>query len=93
MRTAVWLTVVGSVLLLGASGEQRGSPAAPVQNANHIPCYKEQADMTKVLFRWCPRDKAWTATNQSRTNCYSTSEACAEAEMPQSWCIKCGANE
>lgn len=60
------------------------------QNANYIPCYKEQSDMTSILFRWCPVGFPWTATNESRTSCYATSEDCAAAEMPQSWCIKCG---
>lgn len=60
------------------------------QNANYIACYKEQADMKMILFRWCLTAFPWTATNESRTSCYVTSEACAEAEMPQSWCIKCG---
>lgn len=58
------------------------------QNANNVPCYKE-VDMKDVLFRWCPAGKPWTPTNEKRSFCYSTSEACAEAEMPQSWCIKC----
>lgn len=59
------------------------------QNANYIPCYKD-VDMKMVLFRWCPTGSPWTTTNEKRTYCYATSEACAAAEMPQSWCIKCG---
>ena len=59
------------------------------QNANYVACYKEQSDMTKVLLRWCPVGSPWTPTNEQRAFCYATSEACATAEMPQSWCIKC----
>lgn len=62
------------------------------QNANYVACYK-QVGMKMVLFRWCPIGLPWTATNDNRTNCYATSEACAKAEMPQSWCIKCGNKE
>lgn len=58
------------------------------QNANYVACYKD-VDMKSVLFRWCPVGSPWTATNDKRTLCYATSEACAKAEMPQSWCIKC----
>lgn len=65
-----------------------GKPLLVAQNANYIACYKN-VDMKSVLFRWCPIGSPWTATNDSRTNCYVTSEACAKAEMPQSWCIKC----
>jgi len=79
-----------------ASFEDKNS-AAPVaydkpiilaQNANYVACYKD-VDMKSVLFRWCPVGSPWTATNDKRTLCYATSEACAKAEMPQSWCIKC----
>lgn len=63
------------------------------QNANYIPCYKERSDFKKILFRWCPTGYPWTATNETRTTCYTTSEECAVAEMPQSWCIKCGEGE
>ncbi len=59
------------------------------QNANYVACYKN-VDMKSVLFRWCPIGKPWTPTNDSRNLCYTTSEDCAKAEMPQSWCIKCG---
>lgn len=59
------------------------------QNENHVACYKD-VDMKPVLFRWCPTGKPWTPTNDQRNFCYSTSEECAKAEMPQSWCIKCG---
>jgi hypothetical protein len=65
-----------------------GKPLILAQNANYVACYKD-VDMKSVLFRWCPTGSPWTATNDSRTLCYATSEACAEAEMPQSWCIKC----
>lgn len=58
------------------------------QNDNYVPCYKEK-DFKKVLFRWCPADKPWTPTHEMRNFCYVTLEACAEAEMPQTWCIKC----
>lgn len=59
------------------------------QNANYVDCYKEKDDMSKVLLRWCPVGSPWTPTNETRNFCYETSEACARAEMPQSWCIKC----
>jgi len=58
------------------------------QNENYVACYKD-VDMKPVLFRWCPTGKPWTPTNENRNFCYATSEACANAEMPQSWCIKC----
>ena len=67
----------------------QGKPPMLAQNANYIACYK-QVDMKPVLFRWCPPEYPWTATADNRTLCYATSEACAAAEMPQSWCIKCG---
>ena len=70
-----------------------GKPLMLAQNANYIPCYKTGADMKTVLFRWCRPELPYTATNDSRTNCYATSHDCAEAEMPQSWCIKCGVKE
>jgi len=59
------------------------------QNANYVACYKEASDLKMVLFRWCPVGSPWTATNETRNFCYESSEACAKAEMPQSWCIKC----
>jgi hypothetical protein len=67
----------------------QGKPLMLAQNANYLACYK-QVDMKPVLFRWCPTEYPWTATADNRTLCYATSEACAAAEMPQSWCIKCG---
>jgi hypothetical protein len=76
--------------------ESEGNSSKPLllaQNANYIACYKQKDDMSMVLFRWCPIGSPWTATNQNRTNCYATSEACAAAEMPQSWCIKCEGKE
>ena len=66
----------------------QGKPLMLAQNANYVACYKD-VDMKSVLFRWCPVGSPWTATNDKRTLCYATSEACAAAEMPQSWCIKC----
>ena len=72
-----------------AAPATQGEPAMLAQNANYIACYK-QVDMKPVLFRWCPTEYPWTATADNRTLCYATSEACAAAEMPQSWCIKCG---
>lgn len=81
-----------------AASLKYGSSAAPVvhgkpiilaQNANYVACYKEKSDMSKVLFRWCPNGSPWTPTNETRNFCYESSEACAAAEMPQSWCIKC----
>lgn len=59
------------------------------QNANYVACYKEADDLRMVRFRWCPVGSPWTPTNETRNFCYETSEACASAEMPQSWCIKC----
>jgi len=60
-------------------------------SSDYIPCYKEESNSTKsVIFRYCPIQSPWTATNATRNFCYATSEACARAEMPQSWCIKCG---
>jgi len=58
------------------------------QNENYVACYKD-VDMKPVLLRWCPTGKPWTPTNEKRNFCYATSEDCAKAEMPQSWCIKC----
>ena len=90
--------IVGQNHTAATASPEGGSSVAPVthgkpfmlaQNANYIPCYK-QVDMKPVLFRWCPTGYPWTATTDNRTLCYATSEACAEAEMPQSWCIKCG---
>jgi hypothetical protein len=74
------------------SQNTHGKPLMLAQNATYLACYK-QVDMKMVLFRWCPTGSPWTATNNNRTNCYATSEACAKAEMPQSWCIKCGIND
>jgi hypothetical protein len=74
---------------LSAVPPAQGEPPVLAQNANYIACYK-QVDMKPVLFRWCPTEYPWTATADNRTLCYATSEACAAAEMPQSWCIKCG---
>lgn len=91
MGTVFRCAVVGIVVLL-ASGTSADGPDTSAGNANYIPCYK-QVGMKMVQFRWCRPSLPWTATNESRTNCYSTSEACAEAEMPQSWCIKCGVKE
>lgn len=92
MRTGFRRAVVATLFLLGASATSSDEPASPAQNENYIPCYK-QVGMKMVQFRWCPPSSPWTATNESRTSCYATSEACAQAEMPQSWCIKCGAAE
>jgi len=89
MRTAFRCAVIAVVCLLGASGRSSGEPVAVAQDASYLPCYK-QVGMKMVQFRWCPPSSPWTATNESRTSCYATSEACAQAEMPQSWCIKCG---
>jgi hypothetical protein len=72
-----------------ATPAAHGKPLMLAQNENYIACYK-QVDMKTVLFRWCPTGYPWTATADNRTLCYATSEACAAAEMPQSWCIKCG---
>lgn len=69
-----------------------GEPQMLAQNANYIPCYKQEAGKM-ILFRWCPNGLPYTATNNMRTTCYETSHACAEAEMPQSWCIKCGSKD
>lgn len=87
----VLLSVI-SIASYGQSGSEVKEINHPLlaQNANYIPCYKEQADFKKLLFRWCPTGYPWTATNETRTSCYATSEECAVAEMPQSWCIKCG---
>lgn len=65
------------------------SPARVAQNANWVACYKPNDKMQYVRFRWCPSDKPYTPTNETRNFCYATSEACARAEMPQSWCMKC----
>jgi hypothetical protein len=70
------------------SQDPRGKVLMSSQNETRVPCYKE-VDMKDVLFRWCPAGKTWTPTNEKRNFCYETSEACAEAEMPQSWCIQC----
>ena len=60
-------------------------------SSDYIPCYKSDSNSVRnYVFRYCPNRSPWTATNSSRNICYSTSEDCARAEMPQSWCIKCG---
>jgi hypothetical protein len=59
------------------------------QMDEYIPCYKDKDGKT-VVFRRCRRTSPWTPTNEMRNFCYSTAEDCAKAEMPQSWCIKCG---
>lgn len=59
--------------------------------SDYIPCYKSDSNSVKeYVFRYCPTQSPWTPTNSSRNFCYATSEDCARAEMPQSWCIKCG---
>lgn len=75
---------------IGADHSGRIAPSYSriAQNDNYVGCYKE-VDSKQVRFRWCAKDKPWTATNETRNFCYVSSEACAEAEMPQSWCIKC----
>lgn len=98
------VTMMGATVVMAGqnaavtASPEDGSSATPgdyakplmlAQNANYIACYK-QVDMKMVFFRWCPTGFPWTATNENRTLCYATSEACAAAEMPQSWCIKCG---
>ena len=72
----------------GPSGRASHTYSRIAQNDNYVACYKD-VDFKQVRFRWCPKDKPWTATNETRTGCYTSSEACAQAEMPQSWCIKC----
>ena len=57
-------------------------------NEEWIPCYK-QVRMKSVIFRWCRARFPWTAYRFG-SPCYLTSEACIEAEMPQSWCIERG---
>lgn len=60
------------------------------QMDEYIPCYKVDDKGRTVFFRWCRKTFPWTPTNEMRNFCYATSEDCAKAEMPQSWCIKCG---
>jgi hypothetical protein len=79
----------GQIASNATAQSARGEKFHLAQNENYVACYK-QVDMKSVLFRWCPKDKLWTPTNQMRNFCYTTSSACAEAEMPQSWCIQCG---
>ena len=68
------------------------SPQYLLGASDFIPCYKEESNsMKKILFRHCPKRSPWTPTHKIRNFCYATSEDCARAEMPQSWCIKCGA--
>lgn len=66
---------------------------SPIVIAQYVPCYKQDSSMNMVLFRKCPNGKPWTPTNDLRNFCYVSSEECARAEMPQSWCIKCGEND
>ena len=97
------VTMMGATVVMAGqnaavtASPEDGSSATPgayakplilAQNANYVACYKD-VDMKSVLFRWCPVGSPWTTTNEKRAFCYATSEACAKAEMPQSWCIKC----
>lgn len=72
----------------GSTAKAHSKPLVLAQNDNYVACYKD-VDMKPVLFRWCPKRSPYTPPNNTRNFCYQPSEACARAEMPQSWCIKC----